>query len=78
MAKALFHFTAGLLGSLGIFLFFTWLSGVQRFSMPSIVVLVGFFCMMLAHFVSPWATPAVLVWYALASMHEFQQDQRHR
>jgi hypothetical protein len=69
------HFTIGLLGSLFIFLVFTRLSGVRRFSMPTVVVLVGINCALLAHFVSPWATPAILVLYAGVSAHEFQQDR---
>jgi hypothetical protein len=74
-ANAMIHFAIGLFGSLFIFLVFTWLSGVQRFSMPTVVVFVGINCALLAHFISPWATPAVLVLYALVSAHEFQQDR---
>jgi hypothetical protein len=69
------HFAVGTLGSLLIFLAFARLSGVKRFSMPFGVVVVGIACASLAHFSSPWATPAVLLLYALVNAHEFQQDR---
>jgi hypothetical protein len=75
MANVMVHFTIGLLGSLVIFLVFTRLSGVQRFSMPTVVVFMGINCALLAHFVSLWATPVILILYALVSAHEFQQDR---
>jgi hypothetical protein len=69
------HFAAGTLGSLFVFLVFARLSGVERFSMPFSVVIVGIACAALGHFASPWAIPAVLLLYALVSAHEFQQDR---
>ena len=75
MITTLIHFVLGTLGALFIFLIFARLSGVERFSMPFGVVVVGMACASLAHFVSPWATLAVLLLYALVSAHEFQQDR---
>ena len=75
MANAIIHFAAGTLGALSIFLVFARLSGIKRFSMPFGVVFIGIICASLAHFVSPWATPAILLLYALVSAHEFQQDR---
>ncbi len=74
MANALIHFAAGIFGSLFVFLIFTRLSGVKSFSMPFGLIFVGIACASLAQF-SPWATPAVLLLYALVSAHEFQQDR---
>ena len=75
MLTVAIHFAIGSVASLLIFLFFTWLSGVRRFSAPSAVLFIGFTCGLLAHFLSPWATPAVLVLYGLASLSEYRNDR---
>lgn len=75
MKTPLLHFLAGTLGSLVVFLAFTRLSGCAGFSAPFGVVFVGIACASLAHFLSPWATPAVLVLYAVASAGELYQER---
>ena len=75
MTRPLFHFIVGMLGSLFVFLLCTKLSGVERFSFPSAILVVGMVCAALAHFLSPWATPVVLVLYTGASIHELKQDR---
>lgn len=70
MLNIALHFLAGTIGSLLLFLFFTRLSGTERFSAPFVVVFIGIACASLAHFLSPWATPAVLLAYALACANE--------
>jgi len=69
----LVHFIIGAGGGLVLFLLFTRLSGEEKFSFPSGVIIVGIACGVLAHFVSPWATPAVLTLYALANVVELQR-----
>jgi len=78
MGTALLHFLAGSLGSLVVFVAFTRLSGCASFSAPFGVVFVGIACASLAHFLSPWATPAVLVLYAVASAGELYQERKAR
>lgn len=73
MASAVLHFLIGATGSLAIFLLFTRLSGEQRFSFPSAVLIIGILCAVMAHFLTPWATPALLFLYVLASVHELRQ-----
>lgn len=75
MVSTVMHFATGTFGAFFIFLIFARLSGVERFSIPFGVVVVGIACASLAHFVSPWATPAVLLLYTLVSAHEFLQDR---
>jgi uncharacterized membrane protein YjjP (DUF1212 family) len=76
MVNALLHFVAGTLGSLLVFLLFVRLSRVDSFSAPFGVVFIGVACAALAHFVSPWATPAVVAGYAVVSAFELWQDRR--
>lgn len=78
MKTVLLHFLAGTLGSLVVFLAATRLSGCAGFSAPFGVVFVGIACASLAHFLSPWATPAVLVLYAVASAGELYQERAAR
>lgn len=78
METVLIHFFAGSLGSLVVFVVFTRLSGAPGFSAPFGVVFVGIACASLAHFLSPWATPAVLVLYAVASAGELYQERATR
>ena len=69
------HFAIGTIGSLLIFLLFSRISGEKSFSFPSVVILMGFFCSTMAHFLSPFATPVILILYAIASFNEFRQYQ---
>jgi ABC-type uncharacterized transport system permease subunit len=78
MATVLLHFIAGSFGGLLVFLVFTRLSDVTRFSVPFGVIFVGIACAALAHFLSPWATPTIMVLYALASAGELYQERKAR
>jgi len=71
----LVHFAIGTIGSLLIFLLFSRISGEKSFSFPSVVILMGFFCSTMAHFLSPFATPVILSLYAIASFNELRQHQ---
>ena len=75
MLNVAIHFVIGSVAALFIFLVFTWLSGVRSFSAPSAVLFIGFTCGLLSHFVSPWATPVVLVLYGVASLNEYRIDR---
>lgn len=74
MIGALVHFAAGALGALIVFLIRARLSGEKGFSLPAAPVVVGIACASLSHFLSPWATPAILLLYILASADELRQD----
>ncbi len=78
MGTVLLHFLAGSLGSLIVFLAFTRLSGTIGFSAPFGVVFIGVACASLAHFLSPWATPAVIVLYAVSSAGELRRERKVR
>ena len=69
------HFALGCGVALLIFLAVSWWSGVRQFSAPFAVVFIGFTCGLFAHFVSPWATPVVLVLYAVVSVNELRLDR---
>lgn len=75
MASVLLHFVLGTLGSLALFLFFTYRSGERSFSAPFGAVVVGISCASLSWFLSPWATPVILVLYALASASELRRER---
>jgi len=75
VSTALLHFVAGTVGSLAVFLVFTRLSPATGFSAPFGVIFIGVACASLAHFVSPWATPAVVAVYALFSALELWQER---
>jgi uncharacterized membrane protein YozB (DUF420 family) len=75
MTTLFFHFAAGIMGSLLLFLFFAKLAGEEPFSFPSAVVVVGFYCALLSHFLSPWATPVILAIYAVINAHELRQHR---
>lgn len=64
--------------ALGVFLLFSRLSGETRFSLPVAPVLVGLACGVLAHHLSPWATPAVLAAYGAVNFMEFRRDRREQ
>lgn len=70
------HFLLGIAGALAVFVIATRASGVERFSFPSAVLLIGLCCSLLAHFVSPWATAVVIGLYAFTSAHELKLDRR--
>jgi hypothetical protein len=76
MGTIFLHFVAGTLGSLVVFLVVTRLSGARSFSAPFGVVFIGIPCAALAHFLSPWATPAVVTVYALVSVSELLQERK--
>ena len=78
MGTIFLHFVAGTLGSLAVFLVFTRLSGARGFSAPFGVVFIGVACAALAHFISPWVTPAVVTVYALVSVSELLQERKAR
>jgi hypothetical protein len=69
------HFLIGSLGALLLLLLFARLSGTRGDSAVFGVVLIGLSCAVLAHFLSPWATPVVLLLYAMASVHEWRQGR---
>ena len=75
MLNAALHFAIGSAVALAIFLACAWYAGTRQFSAPTAVVLIGFFCAALSHFLSPWATPAVLVLYAVASINECRAER---
>lgn len=64
--------------ALGVFLLFSRLSGETRFSLPVAPVLVGLACGVLAHHLSPWATPVVLAAYGAVNFMEFRRDRREQ
>lgn len=70
------HFAVGTLGALAVFLLLARLSGETSFSAPFGLIFVGIACAGLAHFLSPWATPAVLLLYALTALSEARQKRR--
>ncbi len=75
MGNALLHFVVGTSGALLVFLVATRLSGVSRFSVPFGVVFISIVCSSLAHFVSAWATPAVILAYAMVSAAEARRER---
>ena len=75
MLSVAVHFAVGSGASLLMFLGFTWLFGARSFSAPFAVLFIGFTCGLLSHFVSPWATPVVLVLYGVASAIEDRNDR---
>lgn len=78
MATVLLHFIAGSLGALVVFLISIRLFGATSFSAPFGVIFVGIACASLAHFLSPWVTPAIVVIYALTSVGELYQERKAR
>lgn len=78
MSTVLFHFAAGTLCSLLVFLLFTRLSGTRSFSAPFGVIFIGIACAVLAHFILPWATPVIIAIYLLVSAGELVRNQKVR
>ena len=77
MASFVLHFIAGSVGCLGVFLICARLSGTERFSAPFGLIFIGVTCASLAHYLSPWATPAIVAGYAVLNGIELWQDRRH-
>lgn len=75
MKTFVLHFAMGITGSLLLFLLFARLSGVKSFSAPFQVVIIGLACGALAHFASPWATPAVLLFYLGSCVQELRLER---
>lgn len=61
-----------------IFAFFAWLDGETRTSLPLAPLLIGLQAGLLAHHLSPWATPGLLLAYALACWVEWRRTRRAR
>ena len=75
MSTVALHFAIGTAASLVLFLIFTRLSGTRSFSAPFFVMFIGIACASLAHFVSPWATPIVLLVYLVSCINELRLDR---
>jgi hypothetical protein len=73
MGTLLFHFAAGTLGSLAVFLVFIRLSGTRSFSAPFGIYFIRIACAALAHFISPWVTPIIVAAHLSVSVGEFAQ-----
>jgi hypothetical protein len=70
----LVHFLIGAMGALAIFLVAARVTRTESFSFPSAAVLVAFFCAVASHFATPWATPAILLLYAIATASETRAE----
>jgi len=75
LSQVLLHFVVATAGALALALLFARLGGERSFSLPVGCVVIGIACATLAHFLSPWATPVVLVLYAIANLHELRQGR---
>ncbi|MGA1409237.1 MAG: hypothetical protein ACO37W_05800 [Prochlorotrichaceae cyanobacterium] len=69
------HFWISLLGSGSIFLIFFRLSEAQSTSAPFGLVFLAIACGILAVYLSPWATPIVLLVYGIASLQEYLDER---
>lgn len=76
MVYVALHFLAGIAGALAIFVVCARLSGARSYSAPFGLVFVGISCAALAHFLSPWATPLVLLAYGAVSVNELLEDRK--
>lgn len=76
MGTVILHFLAGTLGSVVVFLIFAYLSGERKFSAPFGLIFVGIACGAMAHFLSPWATPAIVAIYAIGCAGEWLQERK--
>ncbi|MBK9670641.1 MAG: hypothetical protein IPO74_12325 [Thermomonas sp.] len=70
------HFIAATITCLLVFVAGNRIAGTQQFSAPFGVVFIGVACAALAHFLSPWATPAIVLLYALSVLGEAIRDRR--
>lgn len=77
MLLVLAHFGVGATLSLAISLFVQYRDG-GSFSLSFAFIVIGIVCAVLAHFLSPWCTPLVVLLFLLASLHELHQDQAAR
>ncbi|MBK9347141.1 MAG: hypothetical protein IPN06_12365 [Burkholderiales bacterium] len=78
MEFALIHFGVGLLVVLVIDYGRARLAGESGGSLSLAPVVVGIACAALGHFLSPWATPVVLLLYAAVSINEWLQERRDK
>ena len=78
MSTVLAHLVFGTAGAFAVFVALARLAGERSFSAPLGAVLVGVTCAVLAHFASPWATPAVLLLLVAAGLVEVTADRRRR
>lgn len=74
----LIHFGVGVLVVLAMDYGRARLSGEAGGSLSAAPLVVGIACAALAHFLSPWATPAVLFLYAAVSVNEWLQERRDK
>lgn len=78
MSAFLLHFILGLLGALVIFVLFLRLSATGSTSAPFGVLLIALPCGVLGSQLSAWATPAILLLYALVNWNEYHQERQMR
>lgn len=78
MSAFLLHFILGLLGALAIFVLFLRLSATDSTSAPFGLLLIALPCGVLGSQLSAWATPAILLLYALVSWSEYRQELQMR
>lgn len=76
MQIVLLHFLAGTLGCFLVFLIAARISGTEGFSAPFGLVFMGLACAALAHFMSEWATPAIVALYALSAIGEALRERK--
>lgn len=76
MLQFTLHFLTGLIGGAVIFAIFFRISAAKSTSAPFGLVLLAVACGCLAVYVSPWATPAILLVYAGASLREHIEERR--
>jgi hypothetical protein len=74
----LLHFLAGAFGALLLFLIFTCVLRREGFSLPTVAIFIGLLCAIFAHFLSGWATPAVLLIYAMGLWREWREECSQR
>lgn len=74
MSTVFWHFMAGTGDTLPLFLIFLRLSGAKSGSVPLSVIFMGITCASLAHFLSPWATPIVLLLFLFSCINKLRLD----
>lgn len=72
----LIHFGLGALVVLAMDYGRARLCGQAGGSLSAAPLVIGLACAALAHFLSPWATPVVLLLYAGVSVNEWLQERR--
>ncbi len=75
MSTATLHFILGLVGSLFFFVVARVVSNERTWSAPFALIFVAVVCASLAAFLSPWATPVVILAYGVASLAEAFRDR---